>query len=339
MQTQAHSTILSGDIGGTNTRLALAHCDEAGQFHLSSLQTYPSRHYQGLDEIVVRFLRDHPASITAAAFGVAGPVKQGRCATMNLTWVVDQRELAESLGISCVSVINDLEATAYGIACLGPSDIAVLNPGATDATGHAVVVAPGTGLGEAGMFWDGRRHHPIPTEGGHVDFAPRNELEIELLRFLLREFEHVSYERIVSGPGLVNIYRFLCATGRGEEPAWLADELRASDPAAVIAHAALTNRAPVCVQALDLFIALFGAEAGNVAMTYMATGGVWLGGGIPVKILDRLQSTDLFMNAFLDKGRLRNRLQEMPVRVILNDRTGLLGAARWAADTSAASCR
>jgi len=327
--------ILSGDIGGTNTRLALVDKDSAGQFRLGTLRTYPSLQYKGLDEIVAQFLGEHPASIEAACFGCAGPVKDGRCATMNLTWVVDQRELADTLKIAHVRVINDLESMAYGISCLQAGDIAVLRPGAPDATGHAIVVAPGTGLGEAGMYWDGDQYHPIATEGGHADFAPRNELEIELLRFLLQEFEHVSYERIVSGMGLVNIYRFLRDTGRGDEPSWLTDELQKSDPAAVISKAALAERSPLCVQALDLFLQLFGAEAGNMALNYMATGGVWLGGGIPVKILARLTSTDLFMNAFLDKGRLRERLQDMPVRVILNDKTGLLGAARHAARTLA----
>lgn len=324
--------ILSGDIGGTNTRLALVHQDDAGQFQMGTLQTYPSRRYQGLHEIVEQFLREDPVSVAAACFGVAGPVKNGRCATMNLTWVVDQRELASALGIAHVRVINDLEAMAYGVSCLRPEDIEVLNPGVPGAAGHAVVVSPGTGLGEAGMYWDGQQYHPIATEGGHADFAARNELEIELLRFLLNEFDHLSYERVVSGPGLVNIYRFLRDTGRGEEPSWLADELTESDPAAVISQTALANRSPLCEQALDLFIGLFGAEAGNMALNYMATGGVWLGGGIPVKILRRLKTTDVFMNAFLDKGRLRNRLQEIPVRVILNDKTGLLGAARHAAD-------
>lgn len=327
--------ILSGDIGGTNTRLALVDKDDAGQFQLGQLRTYPSRSYQGLHEIVEQFLREHPASVEAACFGCAGPVKDGCCATMNLTWIVDQRELAEALKIPHVRVINDLEAMAYGVACLQAKDIEVLSPGVSGAAGHAVVVAPGTGLGEAGMFWDGQQHHPIATEGGHADFAPRNELEVELLRFLLREFEHVSYERIVSGMGLVNIYRFLRDTGRGDEAAWLTEELRKPDQAAVISQAALAGRSPLCVQALDLFIELFGAEAGNMALNYMATGGVWLGGGIPVKILSRLKSTDLFLKAFLDKGRLQNRLQEMPVRVILNDKTGLLGAARHAARTLA----
>lgn len=324
--------ILVGDIGGTNTRLALVRKDDAGQFQLGTLMTFPSRRYRGLHEIVEQFLQKQQVSVVAACFGVAGPVKRGRCATMNLTWVVDEREMARALGIAHVSVINDLESMAYGVACLRPQDIEVIQPGVPDAEGHAVIVAPGTGLGEAGMYWDGKQHHPIATEGGHADFAPRNQLEMELLSYLLKEFDHVSYERVVSGPGLVNIYRFLRDTQRGEEPAWLAEEMKQADPAAVIAQAALANRSPLCQQALDRLIEVFGAEAGNMAMNYMATGGVWLGGGIPVKILSRLKSSDLFLKAFLDKGRLRSRLEEIPVRVILNDNTGLLGAARHAAD-------
>jgi len=325
--------ILSGDIGGTNTRLALVERNAAGQFQFVALRTFPSREYQGLDEIVVQFLQGQHAQAEAACFGCAGPVENGRCETMNLTWVVDQRELAESLGIPHVRVINDLEAIAYGVSCLGPQDIETINGGAAGAAGHAVIVAPGTGLGEAGMYWDGQQYHPIATEGGHADFAARNELEMELLRFLLQEFDHVSCERVVSGPGLHNIYRFLRDTQRGEEPSWLTDELKQGDPAAVISQTAMANRSPLCERALDLFIQLFGAEAGNMAMNYMARGGVWLGGGIPVKILTRLKTTDLFMNAFLDKGRLRKRLKNFPVRVILNDKTGLLGAARHAADS------
>ena len=324
--------ILSGDVGGTNTRLALFDKDDDGQLRQGVMKTFPSAEYPRLREIVQEFLHAHPASVAAACFGVAGPVKNGRCAATNLTWVVDQQELAGVLEIANVSVINDLEAMAFGIACLGPPDIAVLHPGSPDAVGHAVVISPGTGLGEAGMYWDGRRHHPMATEGGHADFAPRNELEIELLRYLLNKFGRVSYERVVSGPGLVNIYHFLRDTQRGEEPAWLADELQRGEPPAVISQAALAKTSPLCERALDLFIEVFGAEAGNMALNYLATGGVWLGGGIPVKILERLKTTDLFMNALLQKGRLAGPLQGTPVRVILNDKTGLLGAARHAAE-------
>jgi glucokinase len=324
--------ILAGDIGGTNTRLALMRRDEAGQLDFAVEQTFRSTAYEGLRQIVAEFLDRHGARAESACFGVAGPVKNGRCETMNLTWVVDQRELAAALGIDHVAVINDLAANAYGISCLSPGDCEILNPGVPGATGHAVVVSPGTGLGEAGMYWDGTKHHPIPTEGGHTDFAPRNKLELELAEYLLKEYEHLSYERVVSGPGLVNIYRFLRDSGRGEEPPWLADEMSRADPAAVVSAAALAGRSPLCERALDVFIEVFGAEAGNMALSYMATGGVWLGGGIVVKILSRLKATDLFLSAFFAKGRLSKAMKEIPVHVILNEKTALLGAAKHAVD-------
>jgi glucokinase len=324
--------ILAGDIGGTNTRLALIEREPSGGLRIAVERVYPSKRYSGLDEIALQFLSSQHARADAACFGTAGPVKNGRCATMNLTWIVDQRQLAESLRIERVAVINDLAANAYRIACLGSGDINTVNAGAPGAAGHCVVVSPGTGLGEAGMFWDGRRYHPIPTEGGHTDFGPRNKLEVELAEFLMKEHEHLSYERIVSGPGLVNIYRFLRDTRRGEEPTWLADELKKSDPAAVISSAAMSGRSPLCEQALDVFIELFGAEAGNMALKYMALGGVWLGGGIVVKILSRLKATGLFMSGFTSKGRLAETMKEIPVRAILNDKTALLGAAQHAFD-------
>jgi glucokinase len=324
--------ILAGDIGGTNTRLALVRRDDSGKLQIEIEQTFPSRLYEGLDQIVAQFLSQHQTTPESACFGVAGPVKRGRCETMNLTWVVDQRELAEAMQIKRVAVINDLAANAFGISCLEPDDVSTINPGSADAAGHAVVVSPGTGLGEAGMFWDGEQYHPIPTEGGHTDFAPRNKLELELAAFLLEEHEHLSYERIVSGPGLVNIYRFLRDTGRGEQPDWLAREISENDPAAVISTAALAGRSALCEQALDLFIELFGAEAGNMMLSYMATGGVWLGGGIVVKILERIKSTEHFMAGFTSKGRLSDLMNEVPVRVILNDKTALLGAAKHAFD-------
>jgi glucokinase len=324
--------ILAGDIGGTNTRLALVQRDDSGQLRIDTEQVFPSTCYSGLDKIVEQFLAQHQITPESACFGVAGPVKSGRCETMNLTWVVDQRELAEAMQVDRVAVINDLAANAFGISCLNAEDVDTINPGLPGASGHAVVVSPGTGLGEAGMFWDGRQYHPIPTEGGHTDFAPRNKLELELAAFLLEEHEHLSYERIVSGPGLVNVYRFLRDTGRGEQPDWLAREISENDAAAVISKAALSGLSSLCEQALDLFIELFGAEAGNMMLSYMATGGVWLGGGIVVKILERIKSTEHFMAGFTSKGRLSGLMREIPVRVILNDKTALLGAAKHAFD-------
>jgi len=320
--------ILAGDIGGTKTRLALF--TAVGE-RLESLaeEIFPSREHGGLDEIVRTFVSKQQVSVTHAGFGVAGPVKHGRCETTNLPWVVDARQLAGQLGIASVVLINDLEANAYGVAALEAKDFVILNQGAPDAEGNAAIIAAGTGLGEAGFYWDGAQHHPFACEGGHGDFAPRNELELELLRYLLTRFTHVSYERVLSGPGLYNIYQFLRDTGRSKEPVWLAEELRQQDPAATISQAALTSRSALCVQALDLFVSLYGAEAGNLALKVMATGGLYVGGGIAPKIMQKLEDST-FVQAFIAKGRMRPLLEAIPVRVILNDQTALLGAARCA---------
>lgn len=320
--------ILAGDIGGTNTRLGFF--TVAGERLACVVEdTFPSRAHGGLAEIVSQFLSAHNLSVSFACFGIAGPIKQGRSETTNLPWVVDAQQLASTLGLPVVILINDLEANAYGIATLKPTDCVVLNAGAPDAGGNAAVIAAGTGLGEAGLYWDGRAYRPFATEGGHADFAPRTPLEIELLHFLLRQFAHISYERVLSGPGLLNIYRFLRDTGRGEEPAWLAEELQQRDPAAAITQAALAGRCALCEQALDFFISLYGAEAGNLALKVMATGGVFIGGGIAPKIMQKL-TTPIFMEAFIAKGRMQSVLEAIPVRVILNDQTALFGAARCA---------
>jgi glucokinase len=229
-----------------------------------------------------------------------------------------------------VELINDLEANAYGIAALQPSDFFVLNEGAGGADGARALIAAGTGLGEAGLLPGEAGDRVFASEGGHADFAPRNEIEMELLRHLLRQWPHVSYERVLSGPGLYNLYRFLRDTGRGAEPQWLADRLAAENPSAVISETGLSAQAEICVQALDLFASIYGAEAGNLALKVKATGGVFVGGGIAPKLIGKLQDR-VFMRAFVDKGRMSSLLEAMPVRVILNDQAALLGAARVAA--------
>jgi glucokinase len=233
------------------------------------------------------------------------------------------------LGIRTVELINDLEANAYGIVLLEPRDFVVLNEGVPDASGTAALISAGTGLGEAGLHWEGNHYQPFPSEGGHADFAPRNELEVDLLLFLLNQYEHVSYERVLSGSGLYNIYKFLRDTGRGDEPVWLADQMRLEDPSAVISRAALEGSCELCVHALDEFISFYGAEAGNLALKFMATGGVFVGGGIAPKIIQKLRGSG-FMEAFVAKGRMKQLLESIPVRVILNDKTALVGAARYA---------
>ena len=319
--------ILAGDIGGTKTILALFERD--GLFAPAVEETFPSQKHKTFDEIVDVFLARHKPKIALACVGVAGPVKDGRCEATNLPWVVDASQLARELGIARAWLLNDLEAYAYGIAALRPEDLAVLNEGAHDAQGNRCVVAAGTGLGEAGIFWDGTGWRPFASEGGHTDFAPTNELEIELLRYLLQRHERVSWERLVSGMGLVNIYRFLKETGREEEPPWLAEAMRAEDPGAVIGRHARDGRSPLCAKALDVFLELYGAETGDAALKMMATGGVYVGGGIAPKNLERLKEGP-FLRRFLAKGRMRALMESMPVRVILNEKTGLLGAAQGA---------
>jgi glucokinase len=321
--------ILAGDIGGTNTRLGFFTV-QGGVLQRVVEETFSSRDYPDLETVVVKFVSAHQLRVQRACFGIAGPIHDGRSETTNLPWIVDARCLAAVLHLDRVGLINDLEATAYGLATLTAEDYIVLNEGSAAATGNMAVIAAGTGLGEAGLYWDGHQHHPFAGEGGHSTFAASLPLQLELAGFLLREFDHVSWERVLSGPGLHNVYRFLRDTGRGEEPAWLQEELGQDDPAAAISQAALAGKSPLCMQALDLFVALYGAEAGNLALKIMATGGVFIGGGIAPKILQKL-TDGTFTAAFIAKGRLQELLQRIPVRVIMNEQTGLQGAARVAA--------
>jgi glucokinase len=320
--------ILAGDIGGTNARLAFFNFEE-GRFALISATVFPSREYSGLDQIVADFLSTSDVHPDRACFGIAGPVRSGRVETSNLPWVVDSEPLANELHLDKVSLINDLEANAWGIADLDLKDAVALNQVKGNPAGNQAVIAAGTGLGEAGMYWDGTHHQVFASEGGHTDFAPRNELEVELFRYLNTQYGHVSYERILSGPGLLNVFHFLRDTGRGTEPKWLTAEMLHSDPAAAISQAATDGKCALCEQAVDIFVSVYAAEAGNLALKVMATGGVFLGGGIAPKMLPKL-SGPLFMHAFAAKGRMQPLLESIPVRVITNDKTALLGAARYA---------
>ena len=321
--------ILAGDIGGTNARLAYFQ-PQNGRFQLVSERVFPSREHRGLGEIVTRFLDESGTRPEAACFGIAGPVRNGRVETSNLPWVIEQSALANQIHLAATLLINDLEASAWGIGALGTEDLVTLNPGAGSVSGNQAVVAPGTGLGEAGLFWDGNRHHVFACEGGHTDFAPRGDLQIELLRYLTQRFGHVSYERILSGPGLVNVYEFLCSSGCGQETGELSAAMKSGDPAAAISRAALSGDDPLAAKALDIWIAVYGAEASNLALKIMSTGGLFLAGGISPKILPKLKGS-LFMDAFLDKGRMRPLVEAMPVHVVTNEKAGLLGAARCAA--------
>ncbi len=321
--------ILAGDIGGTNARLAYFQ-PQNGHFRLVSERIFPSREHSDLGEIVTRFLDDSGAHPEAACFGIAGPVRNGRVETSNLPWVIEQSRLAKQIHLPATLLINDLEASAWGIGALADGDLVPLNRVTEPAVGNQAVIAPGTGLGEAGLFWDGNRHHVFACEGGHTDFGPQGDLQIELVRFLKARFGHVSYERILSGPGLVNVYEFLRDYGCEKESAEFAAALKQGDPAAVISRAALDGTEALAEKALDLWISVYGAEAANLALKVMATGGLFLAGGISPKILSKLKGP-AFMRAFVEKGRLRPLVESIPVQVITNDKAGLLGAARCAA--------
>lgn len=323
--------ILAGDIGGTKTQLGLLRLD-GDKLRLERKEVYRSQRHAGLEEIVSHFIKNNSGQeteVTAACFGVAGPVIDGVVNTTNLPWVVSSRRLSELLGLETVPLLNDLEAIAYGVGMLGDEEFVTLNKG-EEAKGNAGIIAAGTGLGVACLFWNGERHIPAASEGGHVDFAPRNQTEFELLKFLLAKYDRVSVERVVSGPGLFSIYDFLRSSGYGKESEAIAARLKSEDPSSVVSAAAMAGECELCSQALEIFISLYGATAGNLALTILATGGMYIGGGIAPKIIDKLRD-GTFMGAFLAKGRFTQLMAKIPVRVIMNDQTPLLGAARVAA--------
>jgi len=326
---RGRAMILAADVGGTNTRVALFDADDVR--HAAVEVTVASRAHDSLESILRPFLTAHASSVDAVGIAAAGPVRDGCCETTNLPWVIDATLLGRDIGTDRVWLVNDLEATAHGIGSLGPEDFAVLNAGVPHPGGNAAVIAAGTGLGEAGLYWSGERYQPFASEGGHTSFSPRDARESDLLAYLRRNWSHVSWERVLSGPGLLNLYRFLRDSGGIEEPPWLANALGAGDPAAVISEAARQRRVALCEQTMDLFVSLYGAEAGNLALKLLATGGVYVAGGIAPRNIARM-TDGTFMRAFVAKGRMGPLLERIPVRVIINDKTALLGAARVAAE-------
>jgi glucokinase len=325
--------ILAGDVGGTKVHLGLYDFTE-GKLQCTRDKQYPAREYSGLEEIVKEFLGAD--TVSAACFGVPGPVRNGRLRLTNLPWTLDSRELSTGLSIAHVFLINDLEANGYGIAELSADQIFTLSEGDASQTGNRALIAAGTGLGEALLIWNGHIHVPNPSEGGHSDYAPRNEDEIDLLRFLKQKYNgRISFERVISGMGLTNIYEFLREVRGMEEPAWLAERIAAvPDPNAVITELALAAKSEICEKALDMFVSSYGAEAGNLALKVLSVGGLYIGGGIAPRILEKLKD-GTFVKAFTDKGRLSQLLINMPVRVILESKAALLGAAAFAEARSA----
>jgi glucokinase len=323
--------IIAGDIGGTKTNVALFEAGEGGVGAPLAQQSFPSAQYDSLEDILTEFVRGHPrANITHACFGVAGPVVRGRIDATNLAWKVHDEKLAEAIGVPSVRLINDLEATAFGIDELGPEQLYTLNEGEGERPGHRALIAAGTGLGMAAIYFDGSHFHPMPSEGGHIDFAPRNEREFEMLTYMQEKIGgRVSYERVLSGMGIHNIYSFLRDRGHGEEPAWLAEEIRTGDPTAAISRAALAGQSELAVTALEIFVEVYGAMAGNLALLLKSVGGLYIGGGIAPKIMPKL-TDGTFMRNYSDKGRMTGLVNSIPVRVILDDKTALYGAASYA---------
>jgi glucokinase len=318
--------LLAGDIGGTKTNLAVFSPKEGLRAPLAEA-TFPSGDYPSLEALVNEFMARVDLPVERASFGVAGPVEEGRASVTNLPWTMDEAQLEEALDISSVRLLNDLAAIAHAVPFLEPLELHTLNEGEPVKGGTLAVVAPGTGLGEAFLTWEGSRYATHPSEGGHADFAPTNELEVGLWGYLLDRLDHVSYEQVCSGLGLPNVYAYLKESGYAEEPDWLSEELAAAkDPNPVIVKAALERKSELCVATLNTFVSILGAEAGNMALKVLATGGVYLGGGIPPRILPALEE-ERFMQAFVSKGRFADVLARVPVHVILSPKSALLGAA------------
>ena len=323
--------IFAADVGATNARLGLF---EASGQRLSPIRVskFHNRNFPSFDAILDKFLADRPA-VDAACFGIAGPVLDGKVHLTNLNWLIDRRKVQSRLGTDRVWLLNDMEATGYGIGEMQPQDLLVLNPGIPDENSSAALIASGTGLGETSLQRNGVGRLPLPAEAGHADFAPNSDLETDLLIYLRKRFGHVSWDRVLSGPGIHLIYEFLRDSGRGKEDPAIAEKIRTGDPGAVISQSALDGECELCVQALNMFVSIYGSESGNMALRYLARAGVYLGGGIAPKIRSKL-TDGTFLRAFVEKGRMKSLLEQVPVRVILNDQAALLGAAWYAATHS-----
>jgi glucokinase len=322
--------VLAGDIGGTKTNLAIYSVEGQRKLSLIREASFPSSHYNGLEAVISEFLGSGQEKVAAGAFGIAGPVLDGEVFATNLPWRVTTTNVAQALGCDRVRLMNDLETTAYGALFLPPQEIQTLHEG-TPRRGHRAVIAAGTGLGQAFLFWDGQRYRPVATEGGHADFAPRDEQEVALLHFLRQHYSRVSYERVLAGPGLVNIFKFFDQVLHKPVAPAVRARLQTEDPAAVVGQAGVAGTCETCVAAVALFLSLYGAQAGNLALTVMATGGVYVGGGIITKLLPKI-TTSAFLHSFQAKGRYTPFMAKIPVHIILNAKTAQLGAAQAASE-------
>ncbi len=322
--------VLAGDIGGTKSNLAIFEAtDNSVRIVVSA--TYPSAKYDSVTSIIQQFLREHPGHQPEnICLGVAGPVFHGRIEVTNLPWHIDSREIIRDTGIEKVMLINDLEATAYGLAGLGPADFVCLHEGDPSVKGNMAIIAPGTGLGEAGIYWDGQTFHPFATEGGHCDFSVRDADDLAFHDFMLQKYKVVSWESAIAGPAIHDIFRFLCEIKKRPEAPWLADAMKDNDPSAVISHAALNGKDAVCREAMDIFIRYLARESCNLILKSKAAGGLYLGGGIPPKIIPLLMEP-AFYNHLLDCDRMQDLVRKVPVHVMMNDKAAMIGAGWYGA--------
>ena len=323
-------TVLAADLGGTKVNFALYKVQQQQIETLLSAK-YHSKDYPSFVSIIQTFFSEHPGvKPQSICIGVAGPVINGSADITNLNWIISADEIAHAAGYGKVTMINDLEATAYGVACLPDEDLVTLNEGVPGA-GNIAIVAPGTGLGEAGMFWNGSAYHPFATEGGHTDFGSRTEVDIELYRYINQKEKVVSREHVLSGPGIFRVYNFLKEIKKMEEPAWLADAIKEEDPSAAISNAAIEATAEICVETMKIFMQHLGHESANLVLKMKAIGGLYLAGGIPPKIIQLLQQ-DTYLKAYLNCDRMHELVQAVPIKVIMNEKAPLIGAGYYGAN-------
>lgn len=323
--------LIAGDIGGTKTNIALFERGDTQFLNPLHFATFPSQQYNSLESIVKAYSAklDKNIKISGGCFAIAGPVVNGVCKATNLPWIVDAKQLASTLHVEKVYLINDLLANAYAIDIMPKSALFELQKQKKPAEGNRAIVSPGTGLGQAALYWDGTHYHPFACEGGHADFAPTNTLQIELFHYLNAQFKHVSYERILSGPGFLNLFEFFIHVKEREVPEWLEKELEGENHAVVVTKNALNGKSPLCQETLDLFVEILGQECGNAALKFMALGGLYIGGGIAPKICQVFKQP-FFLEGFLNKGRFDSLLENIPIYVILDDKASLKGAASLA---------
>lgn len=320
--------VLAADVGGTKTELALFQI-EKGKLVSIKNQRYPTSDHDSVVKAIRHFHEDKSLFINCACLGVAGTVDGDKVRGVNFAWEIDAKKLELDLNIKRVLLINDLQANAYGLSALEDADFETLTEGERE-QGNAAIISPGTGLGEAGMYWDGSHFYPYATEGGHCNFSPGNELDIALWKFLKIKFDHISWERLVSGQGIHNIYQFLRSYRDEKEPEWLTKQFLNEDPAIAISTAAKENKDAICIETLQLFVRYLAVESAQLSLKAKATGGIYIGGGIVPKILDFIDKKEFYKN-FINVGRMEHLVKTIPVKIVLNDKTALMGAAYYAA--------